>query len=172
MRTDAELAVAACRGDRSAFPVLVDRHLPGLFGFFRYLGAGPSQVDDLVQEVFLRAFKSLGTYDPARSAFGTWVFSIGRHLFYEKYQSRGRETPMESLPETTDSGIEDRIVDRHLVEEALVRLPEGARFIIELRVFRDLPFAEIEKLTGETQGALRVRFHRAMKLLRRLLEGG
>ena len=170
--SDNELAGAACQGDRAAFPILVERYVGVLSGFFHYLGASPSQVDDLVQEAFYRAFRNLESYDRKRS-FSNWFLSIARYLYYEAYRKeKKREQPLENVPATCDPGIEARAVDRAMVEQALARLPEEGRLIIELRVYKDLPFADIGKLTGETEGALRVRFHRTMKLLRTMLERG
>jgi RNA polymerase sigma-70 factor (ECF subfamily) len=172
MNTDGELAVAAHRGDRSAFPVLVDRHLPGLCGFFRFLGAPPTQIDDLVQETFFRAFRRLETYDPTRS-FGTWLLSIGRYLYYESFRkNKVREQSVEFLPENADLRFEEKTIERRMVEDALTHLSDEARLLVELRIYRDLPFVEIAELTGESEVALRVRFHRTLKLLRNFLERG
>lgn len=171
-KSDNDLAVAALRGDRSAFPVLVDRHLGALCSFFRYLGAQPGQVDDLVQETFYRAFRRLETYDPQRS-FSTWLLSIARYLHYETYrQSKRTEIPVESLPDAYDPAIETRVVDRSMVEQALAKLSDESRLLVELRIYKDLPFAEIAPLLDEPETTLRVRFHRAMKRLRSILERG
>ena len=67
-------------GDRSAFAELVAHYQRPLFGYLGRMGQSQAAAEDLAQETFLRAWTSLGSYDPARAAFSTWLFTIARNL--------------------------------------------------------------------------------------------
>ncbi|RCK78115.1 MAG: RNA polymerase sigma-70 factor, ECF subfamily [Candidatus Ozemobacter sibiricus] len=167
--SDADLVRRALEGARDGYAGLVDRHLPSLVGFLRYLNAPPPLVDDLVQETFTKAFKHLRDYDPRRP-FTTWLFSIGKNTFYDHCRKHHREQKMleahPPAPDTSFEGVEEGVVKRRTLEELLASLNEQERMLIQLRIYQDLPFAEIAQIMGDSEGALRVRFHRILKTLR------
>ncbi|NLI75044.1 MAG: sigma-70 family RNA polymerase sigma factor [Candidatus Riflebacteria bacterium] len=167
--TDADLVHRALEGARDGYCGLVDRHLPSLVGFLRYLNAPPPLVDDLVQETFTKAFGHLADYDPERP-FTTWLFSIGKNTFYDHCRKHHREQKMlDAHPATRESateGVEEGAVKRRTLEELLASLTEEERMLVQLRIYQDLPFGEIAQVLGDSEGALRVRFHRVLKTLR------
>lgn len=163
---DAELVTLALSGDQKGFEGLVDRYLPSLIGFFRYLRVPPGQIDDLVQETFTKALGALKQFDTSRP-FLPWLVTIGRNHFLRQARLSKRE---QSLPEDWDlpdpGRVEEQAVTRQSLGDILRKLPEEARFLVELRIFQDLPFQEIAQITGQSEGALRVRYHRILQLLR------
>jgi RNA polymerase sigma-70 factor (ECF subfamily) len=164
--SDAHLVTLAREGRRNGFESLVHRHLPALVGFFRYLRAPPSLIDDLVQETFAKTFRNLDLYDPNRS-FITWLLSIARNLFYDQCRRSAHDPVLPGeLQATGTMRVEEEVIQRLSLQDLLARLPEESRFLVELRIFQDLPFAEIAKVTNESEGALRVRFHRILQQLR------
>lgn len=166
--TDNELVKQFLEGQSAVFRVLVERHLPALLGFFRYIRVPEEMVDDMMQETFLRAFRHIDRYDSARSSFTTWLTVIGRSIFYTELKKRGRQQPPTPTlaVETTSPDHHQEVVARQSVRELLDSLDEESRFLVELRIFRELPFNEIAEITGDTVVSLRVRFHRTMKRLR------
>ncbi len=164
-RSDADLVSESQAGKIGAFDLLVDRHLSAVVGFFRYLRVPPSRLEDLVQETFLRAFRKLDLFDVSRS-FSVWLLTIGRNLYFdERRRSSFSEVPIEHIERSTPSH-EDEIIERQSARELLESLPDDARLLLELRIYRDLSFPEIAELTGEAETTLRVRFHRLMQRLR------
>jgi RNA polymerase sigma-70 factor (ECF subfamily) len=130
-----------------------------------------SEVPDLVQDVFLRALGTLHTLrDPA--AFVPWLSTLARRIATDQYRSgRSRfERPMEdppapsTPPELTAEGL--------AVLEALSRLPETYRETLLLRLVEGLSGREIARVTGLTEGSVRVNLSRGMRRLRAELEGG
>jgi RNA polymerase sigma-70 factor, ECF subfamily len=162
---DAEIVQQVLKGQPQTFRMLVERHLPALFGFFRYLRVPEEMIEDMIQETFLRAFKYLERYDGKRS-FTTWLTVIGRNAFITEIQKRGRQTPPPAFEDLISPSHAETVVSRESAREMLKGLDEESRFLVELRVFRDLPFAEISEITGESVASLRVRFHRLLKRLR------
>ena len=157
-------------GDVAAFDVLYSslatplrRYLAGL----RRDGAG---VDDLLQETFLRMHKARHSYDPALP-LSPWVYAIARHVFLMdlRRRSRRRESavPADSEPAAATSvgtpwaGAE--------VQRLLGRIERERRETLVLHHLRGLRFDEIAARLGISEGAARVRAHRAMQALRRLL---
>lgn len=164
--SDAELVRLILAGQAPQFRFLVERHVPVLTGFFRFIRVPEEMVEDMIQETFLRAYRFIDRYDASRS-FTTWLTVIGRNVFYSELKKRGRHAPPPPADlAATTPGHSDDIIARHSARELLDGLDESSKFLVELRIFRDLPFAEISEITGETVAALRVRYHRLLKRLR------
>ncbi|MBF0545600.1 MAG: sigma-70 family RNA polymerase sigma factor [Candidatus Riflebacteria bacterium] len=167
-----ELVKMVKGGHKASFNALVRQTIPGLIGFFKYLGVPFQQMDDLVQETYLRAYQSLNGFDTSKSFF-SWLSTIGRHVLIDqkKKTDRFHFIPENVLPEPTFEG-EEQVEKRQMIRDLLKNLSDEARFLIELRIFQELPFSEIAQITGEAEGSLRVRFHRILENLRGLAKKG
>ncbi len=162
---NALLANAARRGDRPAFGLLYSRFVRMVHGIL--LARVPrSDVDDLVQDVFLLALRRLDTLrDPG--AFGPWLAMIARNRAAD-YHRRSRETT--ELSE--DCAVQDPQGAEALAALATIqKLPEAYRETLVLRLVEGMSGPEIAERTGLTPASVRVNLHRGMKLLREKLEG-
>jgi RNA polymerase sigma-70 factor (ECF subfamily) len=160
---DAPLVEAVRRGDRDAFGRLYDLYGPMVHGIL--LARVPfDEVDDLVQDVFLLAFKRIQSLREA-GAFGGWLAMIARNRAVD-FHRRKRET--EELPENL---TQRSSVDAEAAEAlALIRtLPDAYRETLVLRLVEGMTGPEIALLTGLTPASVRVNLHRGMKLLREKL---
>ncbi len=164
---DADLVRQALSGDRNGFQGLVKRHLPDLVGFFRHLEVPSSIFDDIIQETFIKAFAHLSSFDQARP-FTTWLLTIGKNVFYDQCRKRATEQKHLDTPEPPPASeqVEDAALKRRTLDELLDSLSESEKFLVQLRIFQDLPFQEIGKILGEPEANVRVRFHRILKVLR------
>ena len=153
-------------GDSQALSMLVDRYLPQLLAFFRYLRAPESMVEDLVQATFERMMLKLDTFEEDRK-FSSWLITVGRNLYFDECRrdNRRREITGEVTPGHAVTP-EEEIVVRHSAGELLRDLTPPEKFLVEMRVFQAMPFAEIAELTGEVEATLRSRFFRLMGRLR------
>lgn len=164
---EAALVASARAGDREAFARLYDLYAPLVHGVL--LARVPyDEVGDLAQDVFLVAFRKLGSLrDAAR--FGPWVAMIARNRATD-FHRRSRET--EELREeiTHDGGREAEAAEAL----AIIRsLPEAYRETLVLRLVEGMTGPEIAARTGLQPASVRVNLHRGMKLLRaRLGMGG
>ena len=157
---DAALVEAVRRGDRESFGRLYDLYGPMVHGIL--LARVPwGEVDDLVQDVFLVAFKRIHTLREA-GAFGGWLAMIARNRAVD-FHRRRRET--EELPEDL---AQKSSADPEAGEAlALIRaLPEAYRETLVLRLVEGMTGPEIAERTGLTPASVRVNLHRGMKLLR------
>ncbi|MDT4898835.1 MAG: polymerase sigma-70 factor, subfamily [Acidobacteriota bacterium] len=160
---DARLVEAVRRGDRESFGQLYELYGAMVHGIL--LARVPwDEVDDLVQDVFLVAFKRISTLREA-GAFGGWLAMIARNRAVD-FHRRKRET--EELPENL---AQRSSVDPEAAEAlSLIRtLPEAYRETLVLRLVEGMTGPEIAERTGLTPASVRVNLHRGMKLLREKL---
>jgi RNA polymerase sigma-70 factor (ECF subfamily) len=170
---DGALVVRARAGSSSDFAELYRRHAPAVHAVIA-AHCRRSDVDDLVQEAFLRALDKLGSLaDGAR--FGCWIHEIARNLARDalRRRTRGRaergRTELDALraPEPVDP----RPDSRSAVLAALGELPLAYRETLALRLIAGANGPEIARRTGLTHGSVRVNLCRGMKLLREHLGG-
>ena len=163
---DAALVERARDGDAAAFSRLYDRYARAVHGML--LARVPrGDVDDLVQDVFLTAWRRLdGLRDPA--AFGGWLTMIARNRAVDFHRNAVQAV---ELPDHLQAaGRADAPADAHAALEAIRSLPEAYRDTLVLRLVEGLTGPEIAERTGLTAASVRVNLHRGMKLLREKLD--
>ena len=159
----AVLVGAALEGDRDGFGRLYDLYAPLVHGIL--LARVPrAEVDDLVQDIFLHAFKKLHTLRD-RGAFGPWIAMIARNRAVDFYR-RTRET-VEITDDVRGSDTSDSRANEIL--ELIRSLPDAYRETLILRLVEGMTGPEIAARTGLTPASVRVNLHRGMKLLRQKL---
>jgi RNA polymerase sigma-70 factor (ECF subfamily) len=154
------LVKAVLEGDRDGFAQLYQRFAPLVHGIL--LARVPrAEVDDLVQDIFLHAYKKLNTLRDW-AAFGPWIAMIARNRATD-FHRRSRE-----MVEITDEiGSSDASLPRAGEILELIRaLPEAYRETLVLRLVEGMTGPEIATRTGLTPASVRVNLHRGMKLLR------
>ena len=161
---DASLVEAARAGDRAAFGRLYDRYARVVHGIL--LARVPrTEVDDLVQDVFLRAMGQLHALRDA-AFFPGWLCTIARNRANDFYR---RRRPADELPDSLPGKNHAEEAEARAALEAIRALPEAYRETLILRLVEGLSGQEISGRTGLTAGSVRVNLHRGMKLLREKL---
>jgi RNA polymerase sigma-70 factor (ECF subfamily) len=160
---EAVLVSAALEGDRDGFGRLYGLYAPLVHGIL--LARVPrSEVDDLVQDIFLHAYRKLDTLRD-RAAFGPWIAMIARNRAVDFYR-RTRET-VEITDDVRGSNTSDARANEIL--ELIRSLPDAYRETLVLRLVEGMTGPEIAVRTGLTPASVRVNLHRGMKLLRQKL---
>lgn len=161
--SDRETVDAARSGDRAAFARLHERYARMVHGVL--LGhAGPREAEDLVQEVFLRAVRSIGTLRDG-GAVGGWLAAIARNVAASAARAGPGPGPLSKAPEPAARAMGDGLT----AEEVLGRireLPEAYRETLLLRLAEGMTGPQIAERLGMTEGSVRVNLSRGMKLLR------
>ena len=128
--------------------------------------------EDLTQETFYRAMKSIRRYDGSCRLM-TWLCQIGKHLWYqeaEKRRKRGISVPLEEeafpAPDSAQDSLESD-ENRVSLFRAMQRLEPTAREVVYLRAMGDLSFRQIGEILGGTENWARVTFYRAKEKLRK-----
>ena len=182
-RTDEELLAAFVAGDEQAFSLLVERHLTTVYSFVVRFVGNAHDADDIVQETFVKAWKSAKQYREEASRFKTWVLHIARnaaidHLRKRKYvpfsqfdTEDGHNMLVETVADTEALPDEAfaKLQDAEVVQEALAQLSPDAREILLLHYTNELTFLEIGEMLGEPQNTVKSRHHRAIISLRKIL---
>ena len=171
--TDAELIAQWHRGDQRAAAALVERHAQSLARFAASLGERDG-VDELVQDTFVRAFQSLDSFR-ADSSLRTWLFTICKRLVLDRKRAERRRRDGVELDEghavvgydALDGLVAEETAQR--VQEAVARLTPLQREVFTLRVTEGMPYGEIAKLVESTEGACRVHYHNAMRIIKEYL---
>ncbi|MHB8657810.1 MAG: RNA polymerase sigma factor [Solirubrobacteraceae bacterium] len=145
-----------------------------LYGFALRRLRDEGLAEELVQDVFTRAWRSAGQFESARGSVRTWLYAIARNAVIDIERRRGRRPKLaahESHLETVDPAepIETALL-RFQIQLAISRLTFEHRQVIELVHFRGLSLAEIAELTGLAVGTVKSRLHYATRSLRLALE--
>jgi RNA polymerase sigma-70 factor (ECF subfamily) len=177
---DRELVEAAAAGSREAFDELVRRHQAAILTLARVLTAGRGDADDLAQDVFVRAWRSLRGFR-GDSTFRTWLHRVAINVVRTSQAREGRlrrffiaprgvdEPPID--PPSGEEPVDTTLARRQLIDRALAALPEELRLPVTLRDVQGLDYKEIAALLDVPMGTVESRIFRGRQRLRPLLEG-
>jgi RNA polymerase sigma-70 factor, ECF subfamily len=186
----AALLVRRCiAGDAAAWEEIVQRYHRRIYNIcYRFTGSG-TDADDLTQEVFIKMYRTLNSYDAERGAFMTWVTTVTRNLLVDHFRKSRQERLTDSL-DTPASAQEDvmplseRIPDRgpapdskvqsqetaEAVHQALQKLSPELREAVILRDLQDMDYREIATVLRVPDGTVKSRINRGRAELARLLQ--
>ena len=171
---DAALIAAWRDGDEQAAAELVARHAKALARFLAGAGAPESELDDLVQEAFIRAFRAVDRFR-GQCQFRTWLLTIGGNVLkdFGRKSARRRLIPL-------DEGVRDARGDPQahaeaseaeaLLAEGLKQLSRLQREVFLLRAQQGLEYEDIAAALTTTAGAARVHYHHAVRRLKELID--
>lgn len=166
---------AAQRGDAHAYESLLHALVPSLRGFVRHRLADPSAAEDVVQAVLLSIHRARHTWRAERP-FGPWWRAIARNALIDAARRRGRraaqEVPLAVDHDAIAADAAPDVANEALspdLQGALEQLSPSQREAVELLHVEELSVAEAAARAGTTPGALKVRAHRGVAVLRRLL---
>jgi len=164
-------------GDNRAFRPIVERYADRVLAFCRSRRLDEDEAADLTQDVFLRAFRSLGSFRLGES-FPSWLFAIAANRIRSRGGKRSSEerkieavAAEEGARESPDALVEaERVFEAEAVRKAVATLPAEQRSVVELYYFAELSVAEVTVVLGIGEEAVKSRLFRARKKLRSLLE--
>ena len=182
MEQDSQLVQHCLQGDGSAWEELVRRHTRRIFNIcYRFTGNG-TEAEDLSQDVFLRVYRTLGSYRSAHGGFATWVTSVTRNLLIDHYRRTKRDRLTDSLddamPVVENKESAGRRPDQQLllgelssqVQSALTKLSPDLREAVVLRDLQQLDYAEIQQVLAVPEGTVKSRINRGRIELARILQ--
>ena len=180
-RTDAELIAAVRQGDAASFEPLVQKYSPRLFAMARRYARQESEVEDIVQGIWLKAYTNLSSFR-GDAPFEHWLMRLGVRTCYDSLRShrRNREIRFSELTDAEDDWLEhfrgeptsageDSEAARLLVARLLERLSPPARLVITLLDIEERSVKEVAQLTGWTASTVKVRAFRARAEMRKYL---
>jgi RNA polymerase sigma-70 factor, ECF subfamily len=180
-RTEAELIAATLKGDTACFEPLVRQYSPRVFATARRYARRESEVEDIAQEVWLKAFHKLKSFR-GDAPFEHWLMRLAVRTCYDflRGHQRNREALFSDLSESEDGWLERFAAQpestsehadaaKQLVGRILEQMSPPARLIITLLEIEDRSVKEISKLTGWSVPLVKVRAFRARAEMRKIV---
>ena len=182
LEQDAQLVQQCLQGDGSAWEELVRRDTRRILNIcYRFTG-NSTEAEDLSQEVFLRVYKTIGSYRSAYGGFATWMTSVTRNLLIDHYRRTKRDRITDSLedsmPVVENKESAGRRPDQQLllgelsaqVQTALTKLSPELREAVILRDLQQLEYNEIRTVLDVPEGTVKSRINRGRIELARILQ--
>jgi RNA polymerase sigma-70 factor (ECF subfamily) len=179
--SDAELIAAVLRGDAASFEPLVQKYSPRIFATARRYARRESEIEDIVQEIWLKAYSKLASFR-GDAPFDHWLMRLAVRTCYDflRGHQRNREASFTDLTEPEDDWLErfatapestseDADAAKQLIERVLEQLSPPARMVITLLELEDRTVKEIAELTGWSVALVKVRAFRARAEMRKVL---
>ena len=190
---DAHVAAMLVRrciaGEAAAWEEIVQRYHRRIYNICYRFSGSPDQAQDLTQEVFIKMYGSLKSYDSQRAAFMTWMTTITRNLLVDYFRKTKQERMTDSLDGATSEHedalpLSERIPDKALppdarvqsretkeaVHRALQKLSPDLREAVILRDLQDMDYREIATVLRVPEGTVKSRINRGRAELARLLQ--
>ena len=175
-------------GDAAAWEEIVRLHNRRIYNFCYRFTNSPDAAEDLTQEVFIKVYRTLASYNVEKGAFNTWLTTLTRNLLVDHF----RRTRQDRLTESMDAGITEaedsptlsqQLPDRgpspaerlasqetqKMVHQALARLSPDLREAVILRDLQDMDYKEISQVLKVPEGTVKSRINRGRTELARLL---
>jgi RNA polymerase sigma-70 factor (ECF subfamily) len=176
---DAELMLRVKDGDGASFGVLLDKHRTSVIHFLYRMVQNHAVAEELAQEVFLRVYRSRGTYEPT-AKFTTWLFRIATHLALNSLRDGKNERFQETLDQSSDELPVRQVADRRpSIESALLNesrldevrkaigaLPEKQRAAVLMHKYEEMEYSQIARVLGCSESAVKSLLFRAYETLR------
>jgi RNA polymerase sigma-70 factor (ECF subfamily) len=179
---DLELVRRCLAEDNAAWEALLHSHSRKIYNLcYRFTGR-PEAADDLTQEVFLKIFQTLRTFDAAQGTFSTWLHRVARNHLVDHYRRTKKDRVTSSLEDevgslestATPGGGPATLVEsrerKELLQVALDRLSPDLREAVILRDLHDLEYLEIAQVLGVPEGTVKSRINRGRVELSRVLK--
>lgn len=174
---DRALIDAVLSGDRRAFGVLVERETRTVYGACLRILGRPQDAEDVTQESFVAAYRSIRTFR-GEGSFRGWLLRIATRQAFRRLSQRRTTVDLDAIPEPrlADASSEPTrlVVDRERrneVRDAVVALPEPYREVVALRFFGELSLAEVAETTGRPINTVKTHLRRGLERLRPTLGG-
>lgn len=164
----------AAGGDFGAFGELYSIYIERIYRYVFYQVKDKMTAEDLIEEIFMKAWKAIGSYRGKGQAFSSWLYRIAHNYVIDELRKRQKYVSLEK--ETTaivgDAAqeSEEKLVRRELLE-MISQLRPDQKQVILLKFIEGLDNREIGKIMGKSQGAIRILQMRALTTLRQMLSG-
>lgn len=185
-----QLARRCVAGDSAAWEQIVRRFQRRVYNLcYRFCGSA-DDAEDLTQEVFLKVYRTIGSFDGTKAAFATWLTAVGRNLLVDHYRSQRNDRITDSLdvPLVADNADGPARIDclaaaepspheqterrerRQLIQQALQQVSAELREAVILRDLQEMGYKEIAQVLAVPEGTVKSRINRGRAELARVLQ--
>ena len=171
---DEKEAIAACQsGELTHFALVYDRYNERIYKYVNYRVRHKETVEDIVSTIFIKAMEGIGSYDAGKGPFAAWIYRIARNATIDHYRKHVPTDDIEAHGDfADDTDIEADLIrneDRDVVNKHLKKLTPAQQELIKLRIWDELPFAEIAVILEKTEAGCKMAFYRSLKALGELM---
>ncbi len=177
--TDEEIAARVLAGETGLYEIIMRRYNQRLYRVARAILRNDTEAEDVMQDTYVRAYEHLGQF-AARSRFAAWLTKIAVHEALSRLRDRNRLQELEAMgPEETEEILVSACKNPeqqasnaemvHLLEDAILSLPEGFRTVVMMRDIEEMSTTETAIALDLTEDNVKVRLHRGRALLRKEL---
>ena len=176
MNSSADLVARASSGDQEAFRLIFERYSRPVISFVYDLVGDRGLAEELAQETFVRAFRSLGALREG-TKLSTWLFGIARNVARESLRARVRDSRHVDLDDKSVLDLSDQgpvpvsqLLSKELndlIQRSLALLDDDKRLVFTLKVFQQCSYEEIADITGFSIPKLKTDLHRARSEMRK-----
>lgn len=179
---EAQLVDRCLKGEQTAWDSLVKTYTRRVYGMCLRFTGNDSEAQDLTQEVFLRVFRTLGTFHSGRSSFTVWLARVTRNLLIDHYRMGRAERRTDALdtylpvleerhsyPQRTE-GLLSRREAGEILSAALRQLSPELREAVILRDLEEMEYSEISQILGVPEGTVKSRLNRGRAQLARIVK--
>ncbi|HEY86831.1 MAG TPA: sigma-70 family RNA polymerase sigma factor [Dehalococcoidia bacterium] len=176
MQDEQNLVHRAQQGDKEAFAQLYENHFDKIYRYVALRIGNKTEAEDVTQQAFLNALRSISSFKWKGTPFSAWLFRIAHNLVVD-YLRKGKKqttTPLDESLVDSDSNPQREAEYRLDIEQlvsATKQLTAAQREVISLRFAGELSVAEVAKVMGKSQGAVKALQHSAIVALRKVLSG-
>ncbi len=170
-----DLVISAKSGNKDAFGELYKIYLNKIYRFVYFLVYNEPLAEDITQNTFFKAWNSIQRFSVDKGTFQSFLYTIARNTVID-YQRKKKDTildPVSELYIESHENIENDFIRKEegkRVRDALKFLPEFDRELIVLRYFEEMSYHDIAQVFKKNEGALRVKIHRALRLIKKVYE--
>jgi len=173
MTEETKIIQRVLQGETESFALLVQQYQGPVVRMVRNLTGDAQACEDLAQEVFLAAFAALARFDPARSRFSTWLFTITRNKCINAMKKKRPVSLEQPAQRCTRHGPDENAANNEMLarlDRALETLPAKQKRAFVLAEFEALPYEEIARIEGTRVGTVKSRISRARGKLAEVLK--
>lgn len=173
-RTEAKLVAGAAKGDREAFGRLYELYLDAIYRYLYHRVSVKEDAEDLTELVFLKAWENLAGYRARSVGFRAWLYRIAHNALIDHYRARQESDPLDENDSIQDvrTDAEERLVadeDLDRLTRTIVKLEPDHQHVLVLRFIEGFKPGEVANILNQSEGAVRVMQHRALKALAALM---
>ena len=177
MQDEESLVQRAKQRDQKAFAQLYEEHFDRIYRYLALKIGDKTEAEDMTQQVFLNALQSISSFKWKGIPFAAWLFRIAHNqvVDYLRRKTRQAAVPLDESLVSSESNpqlMAEQSLDIEQLLLATKRLTEAQREVISLRFTSGLSIAQVAKIMGKSQGAVKALQHSAIVALRRALSAG
>ena len=176
MQDEASLVLRAQKRDAEAFAQLYEAYFDKIYRYIVFKIGNMTEAEDMTQQVFLKALQSISSFKWTGKPFSAWLYRIAHNQVVDHWRKKTKRVtiPIDEAPVIVDNAhdpqqLAEKGLDIERLMSATRQLTEAQREVISLRFSGELSIAEVAKVMGKSQGAVKALQHSAIAALRRIL---